>query len=106
MASALHGNVLLANVPCAMRCGFHADPMPPLPTCQDVFDALAHDPLRHIFRLKQLQAYPEHVKVHRVCGAEGAATLVSLDTSTSPYDRQAYPRAAVAAYVSSDHPEL
>jgi GNAT superfamily N-acetyltransferase len=80
--------------------------MTPLTTVQDVIDALAHDPLRHIVLLKQLQAYPEHVKVHRVCGAEGAATLVSLDTSTSPYDRQAYPRAAVAAFVSSDHPEL
>ena len=80
--------------------------MTPLTTVPDVMDALARDPLRHIVLLKQLLAYPEHVKVHRVCGAGGAATLVSLDTSVSPYDRQAYPKAAIAAFISSDHPEL
>jgi len=80
--------------------------MTPLTTVQDFIDELARDPLRHIVLLKQLLTYPEHVKVHRVCGPEGAAALVSLDTSVSPYDRQAYPKAAVAAFVSSDHPEL
>jgi ribosomal protein S18 acetylase RimI-like enzyme len=77
-----------------------------LTTAADVIDELARDPLRHIVLLKQLLAYPEHVKIHRVCGAKGAATLVTLDTSVSPYDRQAYPKAAVAAFISSDHPEL
>jgi GNAT superfamily N-acetyltransferase len=56
--------------------------------------------------LKQLLAYPEHVKVHRVSGTEGVATLVALDTSASAYDRQAYPEAAVAAFIDSDHPDL
>jgi hypothetical protein len=32
--------------------------------------------------------------------------LVLLDAWVSPYDRQAYPRAAVAAFISSDHPQL
>lgn len=36
----------------------------------------------------------------------GAATLVALQASISTYDRQAYPKAAVAALISSDHPEL
>jgi ribosomal protein S18 acetylase RimI-like enzyme len=73
---------------------------------QDTIDDLARDPLRNIVLLKQLLAYPEHVEVHRVCGAEGAATLVALETSVSPYDRQAYPKAAVAVFISSDHPRL
>jgi GNAT superfamily N-acetyltransferase len=34
------------------------------------------------------------------------ATLVTLDTSVSAYDRQAYPTAAVAAFIASDHPDL
>ena len=76
------------------------------PSLQAVIDALARDPLRHVVLLKQLLAYPEHVKVHRLAGPEGAATLVALDTSASPYDRQAYPKAAVAAFISSDHPDL
>jgi len=75
-------------------------------TMQSIVDALARDPLRHVVLLKQLSAYPEHVTIHRVSGREGAATLVVLDTSVSPYDRQAYPQAAVAAFISSDHPRL
>ena len=80
--------------------------MTSLTSVQDVIDALACDPLRHIVLLKQLLACPEHVTAHRVSGPEGAATLVALDTSASPYDRQAYPKAAVAAFISSDHPTL
>jgi ribosomal protein S18 acetylase RimI-like enzyme len=80
--------------------------MTPLTTVPDVIDALARDPLRHLVLLKQLLAYPAHVKVHRVSGPAGAATLVALDTSVSAYDRQAYPEAAVAAFISSDHPGL
>lgn len=79
----------------------------PAPTAvQDVVDDLAREPLRHIVLLKQLLAYPQHVKIDRVRGPEGVATLVALDTAASPYDRQTYPRAAVAAFVSSDHPAL
>jgi GNAT superfamily N-acetyltransferase len=78
----------------------------PLMSVQDVIADLGRDPLRHIVLLKHLLAYREHVKVHRVHGPEGAATLVALETSASPYDRQAYPKAAVAAFVSSDHPAL
>ena len=75
-------------------------------TVEDAFSALAREPLRHIVLLKQLLAYPEHVKVHRVSGAAGAATLVALDTSVSAYGRQAYPKASVAAFIASDHPDL
>lgn len=80
--------------------------MSPPPAVQAAIDDLAQDPLRHIVLLKQLLAYPEHVRVHRVAGPEGAATLVVLDTSASSYDRQAYPRAALAAFIASDHPDL
>lgn len=73
---------------------------------QRVIHELARDPLRHIVLLKQLLAYPKHVKVYRVSGSAGAATLVALETSVSPYDRQTYPKAALAAFISSDHPEL
>ena len=75
-------------------------------TLEDALSALAREPLRHIVLLKQLVAYPEHVKVHRVSGAADAATLVALDTSVSAYDRQAYPTAALAAFIASDHPDL
>ncbi len=79
----------------------------PSPTpVQAAIEALAREPLRHIVLLKQLLAYPEHVMVHRETGPEGAATLVLLDTAASSYDRQAYPTAAVAAFIASDHPDL
>lgn len=73
---------------------------------QDVVDELAREPLRHIVLLKHLLAYPEHVRVHRVADGAGAATLVLLDMSISPYDRETYPKAVVAAFISSDHPAL
>lgn len=73
---------------------------------RDAIAALSPEPLRHIVLLKHLLAYPDHVKVHRVSGAAGAAMLVTLDVSASAYDRQTYPAAAVAAFVSSDDPEL
>ena len=60
----------------------------------------------YIVLLKQLLAYPEHAKVHRVSGAAGVATLVVLDTSVSAYDRLAYPKASIAAFIASDHPDL
>jgi GNAT superfamily N-acetyltransferase len=69
-------------------------------------DQLAHEPLRNIVLLKHLLAYPGHVKVHRASGLSGAATLVVLQASASAYDRQAYPEAAVAVLISSDHPDL
>jgi hypothetical protein len=72
----------------------------------DAIEALARDPLRHVVLLKQLLAYPEHVEVHRVCDDDGAATLVALDASVSPYDRLTYPKADVVAFISSDHPRL
>ena len=80
--------------------------MSPPPAVQAAIDALARDPLRHVVLLKQLLAYPEHVKIHRAAGPEGAATLVVLDVAASAYDRQAYPRAAIAAFIASDHPDL
>ncbi|MDI1283253.1 MAG: GNAT family N-acetyltransferase [Reyranella sp.] len=80
--------------------------MTPRPAVQAVIDELAHDPLRHVVLLKQLLTYPEHVRVHRMAGPQGTATLVLLDVSASPYDRQAYPEAAVAAFIASDHPAL
>lgn len=73
---------------------------------RDAIDALAAQPLRHIVLLKQLLAYPDHVTIHRVSDAAGAAMLVQLDVSASAYDRQAYPGAAVAAFIESDRPDL
>ena len=73
---------------------------------EEAIDQLARDPVRNIVLLKQLLAYPEHVNVHRAAGPEGTALLIALDTAASPYDRQTYPTAALAAFVSSDHPAL
>lgn len=73
---------------------------------QDLIDELARDPLHHIVLLKLLTAYPRQVSFRRISGPNGAATLVSLDISASAYDRQTYPKAAIAVFVSSDHPEL
>ncbi len=72
---------------------------------QDLIEALAREPLRHIVLLKQLLAHPQ-AAFHRVSGPEGAATLVMVDVAASAWDRQAYPRAALAAFISSDHPAL
>ncbi|MGD9885310.1 MAG: GNAT family N-acetyltransferase [Reyranella sp.] len=80
--------------------------MTTLLSVRDAIDVLAAEPLRHIVLLKQLLAYPDHVQVHRASGAAGTAMLVALDVSASAYDRQTYPRAAVAAFVSSDDPDL
>ncbi|MBS0518183.1 MAG: GNAT family N-acetyltransferase [Proteobacteria bacterium] len=73
---------------------------------QDAIDELSREPLRHIVLLKHLLAYPDHVRLHRAAGPEGTALLVALETSVSAYDRQAYPKAALAALVTSDHPWL
>jgi hypothetical protein len=73
---------------------------------REAIDVLASDPLRHVVLLKQLLAYPEHVKVHQVGDGRRTATMVTLDVSASPYDRATYPNAAVAAFIVSDHPEL
>lgn len=73
---------------------------------RDAIDMLSSEPLRHIVLLKQLLAYPDHVRVHRVAGAAGTAMLVALDVSASSYDRQTYPGAALAAFISSDDPDL
>lgn len=72
----------------------------------EIIAALSRDPMRHIVLLKHLQAYPQHVTAHRVEGPQGAATLVALDTGASAYDRQAYPKAALAVLIASDHPDL
>lgn len=80
--------------------------MPPPPALQAVIDELARDPLRNLVLLKQLLAHPDHVRVHRATGQRGTATLVVLDVAASPYDRQAYPKAALAAFIASDHPDL
>ncbi|MBN9086379.1 MAG: GNAT family N-acetyltransferase [Reyranella sp.] len=78
----------------------------PQPSHHDLIAALAREPLRHIVLLKQLLAWPEHVAAHRVTGAEGSATLVMLDAAASPWDRQTYPKARIAAFIASDHPAL
>src|SRR6185437_2100795 len=64
------------------------------------------NPLRHVVLLKQLLAYPKHVKAYRAAVALGSAILLVLEASASTYDRQAYPEAEVVAFISSDHPDL
>jgi GNAT superfamily N-acetyltransferase len=75
-------------------------------SAQAAIAKLSRDPLRNVVLLKQLLAYPRHVKVHRVCGRQGVATLVAVEASVSAYDRVAYPKADVVAFIESDHPEL
>lgn len=67
---------------------------------------LARDPLRHIVLLKQLLAYPDHVKAFRVADTAGSAILLALEASANAYDRQTYPEAEVVAFIASDHPDL
>jgi GNAT superfamily N-acetyltransferase len=77
-----------------------------MPTARrDLIEALAREPLRHVVLLKQLLAHPQ-AAVHHVSGPEGAATLVMVDVASSPWDRRTYPRAEIAAFLSSDHPAL
>jgi ribosomal protein S18 acetylase RimI-like enzyme len=75
-------------------------------SAESAIQELARDPLRHIVLLKQLLAYPDHVKAYRASDAAGVAILVALDAAASAYDRQTYPEAAVVAFISSDHPDL
>lgn len=86
--------------------GGPADRMASNISVRDAVEMLGREPLRHIVLLKQLLAYPEHVKAYRVSGPEGVATLVALDVSASAYDRETYPKAEIVAFVSSDHPRL
>lgn len=86
--------------------GGPADRMASNISVRDAVEMLGHEPLRHVVLLKQLLAYPDHVKVHRVSRPEGDATLVVLDTSVSPYDREAYPRAENVVFIASGHPRL
>jgi hypothetical protein len=69
-------------------------------------DELARDPRRHIALLKQLLLHRRHVTVHRASDGDKSAILVALDAAASAWDRPAYPEAAVAAFLSSGHPDL
>lgn len=73
---------------------------------RSAIEELARDPLRHVVLLKQLLAYPGHVKAYRASDDGKSAILLVLEASASAYDRQAYPEAAIVAFVSSEHPEL
>jgi ribosomal protein S18 acetylase RimI-like enzyme len=72
----------------------------------EVVNDLERQPLRNIVLLKHIEAFPEHVSVVQVSDGSDTATLVLLDTSASPYDRETYPQAAFAALISSDRPRL
>ena len=73
---------------------------------EEAISELARDPLRNIVLLKQLLAYPDHVEVYRASDGGGTATLVALQTAASSYDREAYPQASLAVFISSDRPAL
>lgn len=80
--------------------------MPELNSIPDIIGELARDPLPHIPLLKHLLAYPAHATARRIVGPKGAATLVALDAPAIPHDRQAYPKARIAAFIASDDVEL
>jgi hypothetical protein len=73
---------------------------------ESAIEHLARDPLRHVVLLKQLLAYPEHVKAYRAGDASKTAILLALEASASAYDRQTYREADIVAFISSDHPDL
>jgi GNAT superfamily N-acetyltransferase len=73
---------------------------------ESAIEELARDPLRYVVLLKQLLAYPDHVKAFRVADASKTAILLALKASASAYDRLTYPEAEVVAFISSDHPDL
>jgi ribosomal protein S18 acetylase RimI-like enzyme len=72
----------------------------------EVVNGLERQPLRNIVLLKHIEAFREHVSVVQVSDGPDTATLVLLDTTGSPYDRETYPQAAFAALISSDQPHL
>ena len=72
----------------------------------EVVRRLERQPLRNIVLLKHIEAFREHVSVAQVSDGPDTGTLVLLDTTGSPYDRETYPQAAFAALISSDHPGL
>ncbi len=78
----------------------------PATAIDEAIAALAAEPLRNLGLLKPLLAYPRHVRAHRVAADQGTAIMVTLDAAASAYDRHAYPGAALAAFIESDHPAL
>ena len=72
----------------------------------EVVSGLERQPLRNIVLLKHIEAFRGHVSAVQISDGPDTATLVLLDTSASPYDRETYPQAAFAALISSDHPRL
>ena len=72
----------------------------------EVLGRLERQPLRNIVLLKHIDSFREHVSVAQVSDGPDTATLLLLNTTGSPYDRETYPQAALAALISSDHPRL
>jgi predicted GNAT family acetyltransferase len=72
----------------------------------EVVDRLERQPLRNIVLLKHIEAFRQHVSITQVCDGPDTATLVLLNTTGSPYDRETYPQAALVALIASDHPPL
>jgi len=73
---------------------------------REVVHRLERQPLRNIVLLKHIEAFREQVSVEQACDGPDTATLVLVDTTASPYDRETYPQAAFIALISSDHPRL
>ena len=61
----------------------------------EVVNDLERQPLRNIVLLKHIEAFPEHVSAVQVFDGPDTATLVLLDTSASPYDRETYPAGGI-----------
>jgi RimJ/RimL family protein N-acetyltransferase len=72
----------------------------------EIVARLEREPLRNIVLLKHIESYRDHVTVVQISTGPSVGTLVLLDTSASPYDRDTYPEARVAALISSDDREL
>ncbi len=67
---------------------------------------LEREPLRNVVLLKHIEAFRDHVSVTQLSTGQSVGTLVMLETSVSPYDRQTYPEARFAVLISGDGPEL
>lgn len=67
---------------------------------------LEREPLHNIVLLKHIKAFRDHVSIVQLSTERSVGTLVLLDTSASPYDRETYPEATFAALMSSDDPGL
>ena len=73
---------------------------------ETVIRILAEAPLDNVVLLKHLAAYPQATTALAVSESGETAGLVIMESAASPFDRAAYPDAAIVAFIASPSARL